>query len=164
MNQSDAEQIVEMYGDMVFRLALAMTRHDDVAQDVVQDVFLRYLKKQPIFESEQHAKAWFLVVCKNCCRNHFMSGFVRHTTSLQDDIPMLQEEDYGIYYEVLKLPKKYRLLIHLFYYEGYSSKEIAALLHKKDATIRTQLKRARDVLKQQMEGSVEFEELQQSKR
>ena len=154
-----AQIIIERYGNMVFRLALAITKHYDVAQDVYQEVFLRYVKKEPVFENEEHAKAWFLTVCKNCCRNHFMNAFVRRSVPLEEDIPVLKEQDYGMYEEVLRLPLKYRMVIHLYYYEGYSTQMIAQLLHKKDATIRTQLKRAREMLKQHLEGCEEFETL-----
>ncbi|MGX8835189.1 RNA polymerase sigma factor [Amedibacillus sp. YH-ame6] len=159
LSAQEAEKLIEQYGHSVYRFALSLTKHKDVADDVFQEVFLRYLKKQPVFENEEHAKAWFFVVTRNCCKNHFMSAFVRHSAPLIEDIPMLKEEKYGLYEEVLKLPLKYRQVIHLYYYEGYSSQEIASILHLPDATIRTQLKRARNLLKKQLEGCEEFENL-----
>lgn len=157
--KEEAQRIVDTYGDAVYKFALSLTRHKDVADDVFQEVFLRYMKKSPVFENEKHARAWFYVVTKNCCRSHFMSAFIRRSAPLDQDIPFLKEPDYALYQYVLKLPMKYRTVIHLYYYEGYSTKEIASLLKKKEATVRTQLKRARDLLKQVMEGSDSLENL-----
>lgn len=154
-----AEKIVDTYGDAVYKFALSLTRHKDIADDVFQEVFLRYLKKGPVFENEKHARAWFYIVTRNCCRSHFMSAFVRRSVPLEQDIPFLKEPDYGLYRYVLKLPKKYRTVIHLFYYEGYTTHEIASLLKKKEATVRTQLKRARALLKEAMKGSDLFENI-----
>lgn len=149
----DAEDFIEKYGKSVYRFALSLTKHKDIADDVFQEVFLRYVKKQPHFDSDEHAKAWLFVVTRNCSRNYFMSAFVRRCVPLIDDFPVLKKESYGVYENVLKLPTKYRIVIHLFYYEEYTTKEIAQILNKKEATIRTQLKRARALLKQQIEGS-----------
>lgn len=71
----EADEIVENYGDLVNRFALSLTKHKDVADDIFQEVFLRYSKKHPIFDNEEHAKAWFFVVTRNCCRNHLSSLF-----------------------------------------------------------------------------------------
>lgn len=148
----EASEIVEQYADLVYKFALSLTKQKDVADDVFQEVFLRYAKRKPSFESEDHARAWFFTVTKNCCRTHFTSAFMRHTAPLEEDIPMLQKEEHALYFYVLKLPAAYRSVIHLFYYEGLSTLQIAAILHKKDATIRTQLKRARERLKVLLEG------------
>lgn len=150
--REDAEDIVDRYANLVYTFALSQTRRKDVAEDVFQEVFLRYVKKHPTFQNEEHARAWFFTVTKNCCRNHFSSFFEKNTMALVEDIPVLREETSGLYFYVLQLPRKYRLVIHLFYYEGLSTIQIASLLHKKDATIRTQLKRARALLKENMKG------------
>lgn len=148
----EAEEIIRSHGDLVYRFALSLTRHKDIAEDVYQEVFLRYVKKQPHFEDDEHARAWFYVVTRNCCRNHFMSAFIRHSAPLIDEIPVLAEKEYGLYEKVLKLPMKYRNVIHLYYYEGYNTKQIADIIHCKDATVRTRLKRARALLKNMMES------------
>ena len=106
MCTQEAEEIIEKYGQSVYRFALSLSKHKDVADDVFQEVFLRYVKKQPVFHNEEHAKAWFFVVTRNCCRNHFMSAFIRHNVPLVEEIPVLKKEEYGLYEEVLKLPLK----------------------------------------------------------
>lgn len=148
----EAGDIVERYADMVYKFALSLTRQRDVADDVFQEVFLRYAKRKPTFENEEHARAWFFTVTRNCCRTHFTSAFIRHSAPLAEDIPVQQTEENALYYYVMKLPVTYRMVIHLFYYEGLSTLQIATILHKKDATIRTQLKRARARLRDMLEG------------
>lgn len=148
----EASEIVEQYADLVYKFALSLSKQKDIADDVFQEVFLRYAKRKPSFENEEHARAWFFTVTRNCCRTHFTSAFMRHTAPLEEDIPILQKEDHALYFYVMKLPVTYRTVIHLFYYEGLSTLQIADILHKKDATIRTQLKRARERLKVILEG------------
>lgn len=150
--QEEADEIVEKYADLVYKFALSQTRRKDLADDVFQEVFLRFVRRQPDFQNEEHAKAWFLTVTRNCCKNQFSSIFVRNTTPLLEDIAMQTKSESSMYFYVMQLPKKYRTVIHLFYYEGYSTLQIAAVLHKKDATIRTQLKRARTLLKEKIKG------------
>ena len=149
---AEANEIIERYADTVYRFALALTKKKDVADDVFQEVFLRYAKRKPVFENDQHAKAWFFTVTRNCSRSYVTSAFFRHTAPLEEEIPVLQEQGNVLYGYVLKLPMKYRMVIHLFYYEGLSTLQIAAILHQKDATIRTRLKRARERLKTMLEG------------
>lgn len=148
----EADEVVEAYADLVYKFALSQTRQQDVAEDVFQEVFLRYTKTKPQFENIEHARAWFFTVTRNCCRTHFSSWFMKHTAPLQGEFPIPQNKETALYFYVLKLPRKYREVIHLYYYEELSSKEIAQLLHKKEATIRTQLKRARALLKDELKG------------
>lgn len=158
-SDEEIEEVIEVYSNTVYRFALSLTRQKDVAEDVFQNVFLRYMKKRPQFKNEEHAKAWFYVVTRNCSRMHFTSAFMRYTAPLLDDIPSLTSEEKGLYYDVLKLPEKYRTVIHLFYYEGYSTQQISSLLNKKDATVRTRLRRARELLKIEITRSEENENL-----
>lgn len=143
----DIETMIQIHGNSIYRYALAITKHKDMAEDVFQEVFLRYFKRQPVFENESHEKAWFLKVCKNCSYTMLTSRFIQHTCPLEEDIPLLQKQENILYLYVMKLPLKYRSVIHLYYYEEYSTVEIAGLLHRKEATIRTQLNRARNILK-----------------
>lgn len=151
-SQKEAEYIVNTYADMVYKFALSLTKNKDRADDIFQEVFLRYSKTLPLFENEEHAKAWFFTVTRNCCRSYMTSAFIKHHVPLDIDIPVETNDEHAIYFYVLKLPEKYRMVIHLFYYEQLTTKQIAHILHKKDATIRTWLKRAREQLKTMMEG------------
>lgn len=151
-SQKEAEDIVNTYADMVYKFALSLAKNKDRADDIFQEVFLRYSKTLPVFENDEHAKAWFFTVTRNYCRSYMTSAFFKHHVPLEIDIPVEASEEHAIYFYVLKLPEKYRMVIHLFYYEQLTTKQIAHILHKKDATIRTWLKRARELLKTMMEG------------
>lgn len=150
--KDEAECIVNTYANMVYRFAVSLTKNKDQADDVFQNVFLRYSKTLPVFENEEHAKAWFFTVTRNCCRSYLTTAFLRYHVPLEMDIPIEQKEENALYYYVMKLPVNYRMVIHLFYYEQMTTKQIGDILHKKDATIRTWLKRAREQLKTMLEG------------
>lgn len=150
------EKIIEKYSNMIYKLAYAQTRDKNDADDVFQEVFLRYIRKQPRFENQEHEKAWFIRVTINCCKNIWNSPFKKHTKPLDKSINNIAIED--SYDEHLleehldKLPKKYRIVIHLFYYEDMSIKSIGEAINKKESTVRMQLTRARRLLKDFMEG------------
>ena len=142
---------VEKYSNMVYRLAYFYTNSKYDADDVYQDVFLKYLQNKKEFENEEHKKAWLIKVTINSCKKMWLSSWKTKIISIEDDeIKFEMEEDFGLYNEIKKLPKKYRLVIHLFYYEQYSIKDISKILKQKESTIRTWLTRARKLLKNQV--------------
>ena len=146
--EDSPEQVIRFYSDMVYRLAFARTgtRHD--ADDVYEEVFLRYLKKKPKFQTEEHRRAWLIRVTINCSNTFLTSIWQRKTQELPEDLPFRQQEDYQLYGYLQQLSAKYRSVIHLFYYEEMSVEEIGRLLHLKPSTVRTQLTRARELLRQ----------------
>ena len=93
--ETGLRQVVETYGDMVYRLALAQTHSSHDADDVFQEVFLRYLRAAPDFREEEHRKAWLLRVTVNCCKKLHTSFWRRHTTALSESIPARTEEAAG---------------------------------------------------------------------
>lgn len=145
-----AEQVIRYYSDMVYRLAFARTGSKQDADDVFQEVFLRYVKKNPSFQSEEHRKAWLIRVTINCSNNVWSSLWRKRKQELTNDIPFETEESISLYQELQQLPPKYREVIHLFYYENMSLEEISLTLSRKNSTIRTQLTRARVMLKEFM--------------
>ena len=144
--------VMEKYSNMVYRLALARTRKKEDAEDVFQEVFLRISKKIPEFENENHEKAWFIRVTINVTKNLLSSGWFRNIVALDQEIKFEDEKENTIYYEVLNLSSKYRTVIHLFYYEKLSIKEISELLNTNENTIKTRLARAKETLKSKLEG------------
>ncbi len=152
---SDLDALFAMYGDMVYRLALVRTKSTADAEDVVQEVFLRCLKHNPVFESAEHQKAWLIKVTINCSKSLLGNAFRRHSVP-EDAMGELKSEDETpdstVYDAVLKLPDKYRTAIHLYYYEDYSVKEIAALMHTTESTVKSWLHRARGMLKETLGG------------
>lgn len=145
------QKTVEKYSNMVYRLAYFYTNSKYDADDIYQDVFLKYLQNKKQFENEEHKKAWLIKVTINSCKKMWLSAWKRKIIPLNDDeIKFEMEEDIGLYNEIKKLPKKYRVVIHLFYYEQYKIKDISQILNQKESTIRTWLTRARKLLKSQI--------------
>lgn len=144
------EKVIRYYSDMVYHLAFARTGTKYDADDVFQEVFLRYVKKKPKFKDEEHRKAWLIRVTINCSNNFWSSLWRKKTQELTKDIFFETEETVNLYTELQKLPPKYREVIHLFYYEDMSLEEISRALKRKNSTIRTQLTRARAMLKKFM--------------
>ncbi len=140
------KEIVDTYSDTLFRVAYAYCGNKSDAEDVVQDTFVKYLKKQPEFETDEHAKAWFIRVAVNLCKDHLKSGFIKNRCELSENIPAYSSEDKAVWESVGKLPAKYRIVIELFYHEGYSIKEISEILHKNSSTVGNQLARAKKLL------------------
>lgn len=136
------------YSHMVFRLAFARTKNNHDANDIMQEVFLRYMKNNKEFNDEEHKKAWLIKTTINCSKTLLSSAWLKKTTSLEDNIVEELKEKSEVYYAVLKLSKKYRTVIHLFYYEDMSIAEIANLINIKESTIRSQLNRARNKLRE----------------
>ncbi len=149
-------QVVEKYFDMVYRLALSQTKNKEHADDVVQEVFLRYIKTDKVFENEEHIKAWLLRVTINCSHNVFSNSWVQKTVPISEDIVFDTKEKGDVYYAVLELPQKYRAVIHLFYYEDMSVDEISKYLGINSSTIKSQLSRGRKLLRKKLEGGYGF--------
>ncbi len=149
---AELETVMERYGNMVYRLAYAQTRSKIDADDLYQEVFLRYLQKAPRFESAEHQRAWLLRVTANCAKKHHSSAWNRHTVPLEDKYVYSDPEASELDAALEALPPKYRAVIHLFYYEGCSAAEMARMLNVRESTLRTQLTRARRLLAQQLKG------------
>ncbi|MEF9967608.1 MAG: RNA polymerase sigma factor [Longicatena sp.] len=153
------EEIIDVYGDMTFRVILAHMHNEADAQDVLQDVFIKIMKKRPVFENCYKEKAWILQVAMNTCKDHWKYDKLRKHEQLLDQYESYTNpsESLEILPYVKRLPQKYRDVVYLFYYEEYSVREIAEILNKKQATVLTWLNRARKKLKEDLKGS-EFDE------
>lgn len=147
--------IIEKHSDMVYRLALARCASIENAEDIFQEVFLKLSEKLPKFNSEEHEKAWLIRVTINLTKNLKKSSWERNTTMLESFDSVGSQEDseqLDVLNEVMKLPQEYRTVIYLFYYEGYKVKEIADMTSNSEGTIKTWLFRAREQLKNELEG------------
>lgn len=149
------KEIIEKYSNMIYRLAMARTGNKDMSDDIYQEVFLRLAKKLPKFESEEHEKAWLIRVTINCSKNMLNSGFIRHRAELDENLTFETPERHEIYYAVQKLPLKYKTVIHLYYYENYSIREISKILRVNENTIKTRLARARKELEKSVGGDLD---------
>ncbi len=146
------EAVIAEYGDMVYRLAFAQVHSKSDADDIFQEVFLRYLKNHPQLKNADHCKAWLIRVTINCSKKHWASAWQRKTIALEDRYIFEQPEENGLFEALTQLAPKYRSVIHLYYYEGYATAEIAQILGRRESTVRTQLTRARDRLAQLLKG------------
>ena len=143
---------VERWGDMVWRLALARTRHVQDSEDVFQEVFCRFFRHQGELESDEHRKAW-LIRCTLNCTNTLLSAPWRKNLPLEEAVlQAIEPEDRAVYRAVLALPPKYRTAIHLHYVEGYSIAEISAFLGAKEGTVKSWLSRGREKLAAALKG------------
>lgn len=152
-------ELVQKYSDMVLRLAFTYLHNMADAQDVCQDVYMKLFKQAQPFQDTEHEKAWIVRVTINACKDVMRSPWKRRFASGLDEAARFikDEASQEVVSFVLELPKKYRIVIHLYYFENYRTSEIAGLLGKKENTIRTQLKRARELLKTKLTGGFDGE-------
>lgn len=143
---AEIERVVNEYATMLLRVAYSQLNNRMEAEDTVQEVLLKYMEKAPVFQSEEHEKAWLLRVTINHCKNHLASAWFRKRADLDEGIPALDNEELEVVSAVAALPAKYRAVVHLYYFEGYSTKEIAEILHSRPNTVSSRLSRARALL------------------
>lgn len=153
-DKSYISEIIDKYKDMVYKIAYTMTCNIHDSEDVLQDVFFKFIKTFPNFNDENHEKAWFIRVTINRCKTLLSSAWFKRTLNLNMDIPNDIEKDsekFDLFTSVMNLPSKYKIIIHLYYYEDYSVKEISTILSIKESTIQSQLMRARSILRKNLE-------------
>lgn len=142
------EQAFKKYADTVYRLAFVRTKNQSDSDDILQEVFLRYIKVWKKMESEEHVKAMLLRITLNCSNTLLTSSWFKRTLPLDETLPYFDSGNDGeVLKAVMNLPQKYRTVIHLYYYCGYSVNEISEMLNLKSATVKTHLSRARETLK-----------------
>ncbi len=141
---------------MIYRLCFSFLKNKEDTEDAVQSFFVKYLKSGKKFENERHEKAWFIVTASNICKDMLRQS-QRHTLSLDtyDSIPNTEDATINdVYMAIMNLPYKYKTVVYLYYYEGYKTHEIAAMLHKPSSTIRNHLTEARRYLKEILGGTL----------
>ena len=151
----DIMEICTKYGDRLYATAFNITRQRQDAEDAVQEALLRLLKSDKEFESEEHIKAWLIRVTINIAKSTCTSFWHRNRVPYEDymdDIPFEDENDKDLMEAVLSLPDKYRIIVHLHYYEGYKTREIADTLKLSENTVKTRLLQSRKLLKAKLEG------------
>lgn len=146
MTEYDFTEKVGKYKNMIFRLAMAYLKNVQDSEDITQEVFLKLLKKDMTFPSEDEEKAWLIRVTINASKDLLKSAWFKKTVSFDKDIPFKDKEESNVFYAVMDLERKYRYVIHLYYYEGYSVKEISNILKIKESTVQVRLYRARKKL------------------
>ena len=148
LTEEQRTQVVNRWGDMVYRLALARTASVSDAEDVFQEVFLRYFRHEEKFRSDEHRKAWLIRCTVNRAKSLTASPWRKRTVPLETAEEVGVEDDYReVYSAVLSLPGKYRAVIHLHYFEGLSVAEMARMLQVPEGTVKSQLSRGRALLR-----------------
>ena len=159
-SEEGGNRAIERYADTVRRICMVHLKNYSDTEDIFQTVFLKYILYPEPFESEEHEKAWIIRVTINACKDLLKSFFRSRTTSLdtlkeQAQVPRTEHSE--LLDAVLSLPEKYKNVVYLYYYEGYSAAEISRILKKNVNTVYTLLTRARHLLKQELEGATDDE-------
>ncbi|MBQ2609673.1 MAG: sigma-70 family RNA polymerase sigma factor [Butyrivibrio sp.] len=155
------QELVEMYKDNIYAAAFNICKSAADAEDVVQDTFLQYYMTKKEFDDEKHIRYWLLRVAINKAKNIQSSFRRKNEMSLEDYVETLTfetPESRELFEEVMKLPEKYRVVIHLFYYEDYSVKEIAKILRTTESSVKVRLSRGRAKLKDALKEEWEDEQ------
>lgn len=142
------ENILKKYADTVYRIAFVRVKNKDDAEDITQEVFVRFIKRAPVFESEEHEKAWFIRVAVNCSKSLLLSPWRTRRSDTEKDTPVFDTEKSEVWHAVSSLPEQMRVVIHLFYYENMSVSEISAATGKSVSAVKTALHRSRQKLKE----------------
>lgn len=154
MDSAEYIRIAEQYTDIVYKAVLSYCKNKTDAEDAVQNTFMKLLGTDIEFSDEEHIRKWLIRVAVNECKNMWKSFWHRNIISFDD---LEKEPEYTetyrneVFSEIMKLPKKYSIIIHLYYYEGYSVKEIAQIMEISESNVQIRLMRARNKLKELLE-------------
>lgn len=153
-DDSAVKELFERYSDMIYRISVSYGKSDYIAEEVVQEVFLRYLGKRPHFENSEHEKAWFIRVAVNCCKSMLTTAWMKRVRPLEEagqEIALFRQQEENELFEMLsELPSKYRIVLYLRYYEEYQVNEIAGLLGVTPNLVSARLVRAKKLMKQRL--------------
>lgn len=147
-------QIYNRHVDTVYYVCYSFMKNKTETEDMVQETFLRLITSGKTFENERHEKAWLIVTASNLCKDSLKKWW-RRNESLDDHYELAleaQDLDNPVLEAILQLPQEYKTVVYMFYYEGYTSAEIARHLQCPHATVRTRLARARKMLKTMLGG------------
>lgn len=154
-SEGETRRAINQYADMVRRICLLHLKNRTDTEDVFQDVFLKYAMHDAAFENPSHEKAWLIRVTLNACRDLRRSLF-RHGTLpldlLSEEAACVPPQEREVLQAVLSLPEKYKTVLYLHYYEGYSAKEIGPLVNRRENSVYSLLSRGRELLRQALGG------------
>ena len=153
-----AADALDRYGNAILRCAYSYLHNMADAEEILQDTLLKLLTAAPRFESGEHEKAWLLRVAANLSKNRLEYNALRVSDELDENLAEEGREDLSFVWDAVKdLPVQFREVIHLHYYEGYSTEEIAKILGRNPATVRSDLRRGREKLKTVLKEAYDFE-------
>lgn len=140
------------FGDMVWKLAVTRLKNTSAADDILQEVFVRYIKSEPAFCDREHLKAWLIRVTLNCVKKYVTCAYFRHFAPIEENTDYAPKRDTDVYLAVLSLKPKYRVVVHLYYYENLKLSTVADILKISESAVKLRLKRAREMLKDYITG------------
>lgn len=153
ISKEKVEQAVGLYGDMLMKICLSMLGNRYDAEEIVQETFIAYITNPKEFCEDEHEKAWLLRVAVNKCKNFLRKSRRRIYINLDDIKEVIAaEEKQEQMVEIMQLPPKIKTAIHLHYYEGYTCKEIGAIVGATESTIKKRLQKGRELLKAILEN------------
>ena len=153
-----AERVLRLYENDILRMAYSYLHNMEDAEDIVQDTVISYWQKAPENMDMIKEKAWLLTVAANLSKNKIRYKKLRETDELSDMLIQEEREDLSFVWEAVKtLPVKYREVVHLFYYEGYPTRDIAKILKRNESSVRSDLRRGRERLKRILKEAYDFE-------
>lgn len=151
MTDNEMDDIYDKYKNTVYRTAFAYCRNTADAEDITQEVFIKRFQYSRDFSDDESEKAWLLRVtinqCKDCLKSLWHKYFYRSVPLDEANLIYETPEESDVYHAVMELPPKYRIVIHLYYYEEYSVREIGQIIGKSETSVQTQLYRARNLLR-----------------
>lgn len=157
---AQAARLLDEYGNSILRLAYSYLHNMSDAEDILQDTLIQYIKTAPKLTGAAHEKAWLMKVAANLSKNKIQYNQVRCADELDETLAAEERKDLQFVWEAVRqLPDHYREVIHLFHYEGYSTAQIAQMLGRKEATVRSDLRRGRLQLRDILKEEYDFAEV-----
>jgi len=153
INERQITEIYNRHVDTVYRLCYSYMKNANDTEDMVQETFLRLIRSGKVFENQQHEKAWLIVTASNLCKDQ-LKRWWRKTVPLeeQETVADSPDMDRDVLQAVVSLPADYKAVVYLYYYEGYTTEQIAKFLHCRESTVRSRLTRARKKLRSYLGG------------
>ena len=154
-NSESVEFVVNTYGDFLYRICYILLKNESDAEDAVEETFIKYIQKKPKFNDRDHIKAWLITVAKNKCKD-MLKYRQRHLHSDLDEVRDVEERsaDVDILDVLMTLPEKFRLVLVLYYVEGYKTEEIARIIKKTPSAVKMRLQKGRVLLKEKYKEEV----------
>ena len=150
--EQEINELVEKYSSQIFRISYCILCNKQDAEDAVQETFLKYITKAPEFNDEEHRKAWLIKVSANISKNMLMFRLKRETVNIEDiENVGISQNDFELFELIMSLPAKYKVVMTLYYVEGYKSKEIADIIGINEDAVRKRLQKGRELLKTEFE-------------
>ncbi|MDF2535642.1 MAG: polymerase, sigma-24 subunit, subfamily [Bacillales bacterium] len=153
--KQDFEEKYDQYCRLVYKIAFIHLGNKADSEEAVQEVFIKLFRKAPEFHDSEHEKAWLIRVTSNHCKNILRSFWRKRVTKLDDLSSFFEcQKNLEKAQLIINLPTKYKTIMHLFYYDGYSVKEVSEIMKISESAVKMRLKRGREMLKMELEGDI----------